>query len=367
MKKTNKVNSLYIHIPFCQAICHYCDFPKLQYFRIFAEKYIDKLIKEIKGVVTNKDLETIYIGGGTPTSLDDDLFEKLLSFLSSYSNRVKEYTIEANPESLSESKIKLIKKYGVNRISIGVESTNDKILESIGRKHTFKDVKKVVAILKLNGLDNINLDLILGLPGVSQEMVKTDLDNILMLEPKHISTYSLTIHEHTMFYLKGVNEPSEEFSRDLYDLVHDTLLKHGYEHYEISNFAFPNYRSRHNLTYWRNKEYFGVGLGAAGYIKNVRYKNTTNLVKYLKGEYVEEKEELNQSDIKLYQIMLNLRTVEGLDLNEYKLLFNKDLYIEKKKEIDEFIAQKHLFICENHLIPTYSGMMILDQIILKLI
>ena len=170
-----------------------------------------------------------------------------------------------------------------------------------------------------------------------------------------------------MFYLKGVNEPSEEFSRDLYDLVHDTLLKHGYEHYEISNFAFPNYRSRHNLTYWRNKEYFGVGLGAAGYIKNVRYKNTTNLVKYLKGEYVEEKEELNQSDIKLYQIMLNLRTVEGLDLNEYKILFNKDLYIEKKKEIDEFIAQKYLFISENHLIPTYSGMMILDQIILKLI
>ena len=367
MKKTNKVSSLYIHIPFCQAICHYCDFPKLQYFRIFAEKYIDKLIKEIKVVVDNHDLETIYIGGGTPTSLDDDLFETLLSFLTNYSKRVKEYTIEANPESLSENKIKLIKKYGVNRVSLGVESTDDKVLESIGRKHTFADVKKVVGLLKENGLDNINLDLILGLPEVTYEMVKKDIDNILMLEPKHISTYSLTIHEHTMFYLKGLNEPSEELSRDLYDLVHHKLLETGYEHYEVSNFSLPGYRSRHNLTYWRNEEYYGVGLGAAGYINNVRYKNTTNLAKYLKGEFVEEKEELSKNDIKVYQIMLNLRTSEGLDLDAYKILFNKDLYIEKKKEIDEFIEQKYLYIDKNHLIPTYSGMMILDQIILKLI
>lgn len=367
MKKTNKVKSLYIHIPFCNAICHYCDFPKLQYFRIFAEKYIDKLIEEINLVVDNHDLETIYIGGGTPTSLDDDLFEKLLSFLTNYSKRVKEYTVEANPESLSENKIRLLKKYGVNRVSIGVESTDNKVLESIGRKHTFEDVKKVVGLLKENGLDNINLDLILGLPGVSSEMVKKDINNILMLEPKHISTYSLTVHEHTKFYLEGQKEPSEELSRNLYDLVHTLLLLHGYEHYEVSNFALPGYQSEHNLTYWRNEEYYGVGLGAAGYIKNVRYKNTTSLAKYLKGEFIEEKEELSENDVKIYQIMLNLRTLEGLDLDEYKILFNKDLYIEKKKEIDEFIEQKHLYIFKNHLIPTYSGMMILDQIILKLI
>ena len=365
--KKNKVQSLYIHIPFCNAICHYCDFPKLQYFRIFAEKYIDKLIQEIEEVVTNKELETIYIGGGTPTSLDDDLFKKLLSYLSNYSKRVKEYTIEANPESLSENKIKLIKKYGINRISIGVESTDDKVLESIGRKHTFEDVKNVVTLLKENGIDNINLDLILGLPGVSYEMVKNDINNILMLEPKHISTYSLTVHEHTMFYLNGQKEPSNDFSRQLYDLVHDSLLERGYEHYEISNFAMPGYRSEHNLTYWRNKEYFGVGLGAAGYVSGVRYKNTTSLSKYLKGEYIEEKEVLNKHDIEIYQVMLNLRTVEGLDLDTYKTLFNKDLYLEKKKEIDELIAQKYLIKRENCLIPTYSGMMILDQIILKLI
>ena len=365
--KKNKVQSLYIHIPFCNAICHYCDFPKLQYFRIFAEKYIDKLIQEIEEVVTNKELETIYIGGGTPTSLDDDLFEKLLSYISNCSKRVKEYTIEANPESLSENKIKLIKKYGINRISIGVESTDDKVLESIGRKHTFEDVKNVVTLLKENGIDNINLDLILGLPGVSYEMVKNDINNILMLEPKHISTYSLTVHEHTMFYLNGQKEPSSDFSRQLYDLVHDSLLERGYEHYEISNFAKPGYRSEHNLTYWRNKEYFGVGLGAAGYVSGVRYKNATSLSKYLKGEYIEEKEVLNKHDIEIYQVMLNLRTVEGLNLNAYKTLFNKDLYLDKKKEIDELIAQKYLIKRENCLIPTYSGMMILDQIILKLI
>ena len=367
MKKTNKVNALYVHIPFCQHICHYCDFPKLQYFRLFAEKYIDSLIKEIEQVVTNKNLETIYIGGGTPTSLDDDLFEKLLSFLFNYAKKVKEYTIEANPESLSEYKIKLLKKYGVNRVSIGVESTNDKALEEIGRKHTFEDVKKVVKLLKQNGLDNINFDLILGLPNVTDEMVKKDINNILILKPKHISSYSLTVHEHTMFYLNGQKEPSDDFSRSLYDLVHTLLLLHGYEHYEISNFALPGYRSKHNLVYWRNEQYFGCGLGAAGYIDNIRYKNTTNLSNYLKGEYIEEKEELTDRDIEIYQVMLNLRTSEGLDLETYKILFNKDLYQEKKKEIDELLEQKYLYIHQNHLIPTYSGMMILDQIILKLI
>ena len=367
MKKTNKVNALYVHIPFCHNICHYCDFPKLQYFRLFAEKYIDSLIKEISETVDNKDLETIYIGGGTPTSLDDDLFEQLLSFLNEYAKSVKEYTIEANPESLSEHKIKLLKKYRVNRISLGVESTNDKILEEIGRKHTFEDVKKVVALLNGNGLDNINLDLILGLPNVTSEMVKNDINNILMLEPKHISAYSLTVHPHTMFYLNGQKEPSNDFSRSLYDLVHALLLLHGYEHYEISNFALPGYRSKHNLVYWRNEQYYGCGLGAAGYIGNIRYKNTTNLSCYLKGEYIEEKEELDDHDIEVYQVMLNLRTSEGLDLNTYKTLFNKDLYQEKKKEIDELVEQKYLYIHENHLIPTYSGMMILDQIILKLI
>ena len=367
MKKTNKVNALYVHIPFCQHICHYCDFPKLQYFRLFAEKYIDSLVKEITQVVDNKDLSTIYIGGGTPTSLDDDLFEKLLIFLSSYAQKVKEYTIEANPESLSEHKIQLLKKYGVNRVSIGVESTDNKVLEEIGRKHTFGDVQKVVELLRQNGLDNINLDLILGLPNVTDEMVKKDINNILMFKPKHISAYSLTVHEHTMFYLNAQKEPSEDFSRSLYDLVHTLLLLHGYEHYEISNFALPGYQSKHNLVYWRNEQYYGCGLGAAGYIGNTRYKNTTNLSKYLKGEYIEEKEVLNEHDIEVYQVMLNLRTSEGLDLDAYKTLFNKDLYQEKKKKIVELLEQKYLYIHQNHLIPTYSGMMILDQIILKLI
>ena len=365
--KTNKVNSLYVHIPFCSAICHYCDFPKLQYFRLFAEKYIDVLIKEIEEKVKNKELKTIYIGGGTPTSLDDDLFEKLLKNIYKFSLQSKEYTIEANPESLTENKIKLLKKYGVNRVSIGVESTDDKVLKEIGRKHTFIDVKNAVTLLKENGIDNINLDLILGLPNVTEEMVVTDLKNILDLSPKHISTYSLSIHEHTKFYLDAQKEPSPDFSRSLYDLVHDTLLAKGYRHYEVSNFALPKYESEHNLTYWRNEEYYGVGLGAAGYVDGVRYKNTTNLSKYLKGQFVEETETLDLHDIEVYQIMLNLRTSEGLDLEQFQVLFNKDLYQEKKKEIDELIAQKYLYIANNHLIPTYSGMMILDQIILKLI
>ena len=201
MKKNNSISSLYIHIPFCQSICDYCDFPKLQYFRIFAEKYLQALKKEINETVENKKIKTIYVGGGTPTSLEDGLFEQLFKIIEPYSKYVDEYTFEANPESLSPKKIELMKRYGVKRVSIGVESTESKILKSINRRHTLEDVIKAVSSLKEYGINNYNVDLILGLPNVTKTLLKKDLINILALKPKHISTYSLTVHPHTRFYL----------------------------------------------------------------------------------------------------------------------------------------------------------------------
>ena len=365
--KTNKVNSLYIHIPFCESICDYCDFSKLQYFRNFADKYLLALEKELAERVNNKDLKTIYIGGGTPTSLDDDQFETLLKMVEPYSKKVVEYTVEANPESLTLSKIKLLKKYGVNRLSIGVESTDDQILKSINRKHTFADVRDATKIARENGIENINLDLIIGLPNVSEKMLLKDIKNILSLNPDHISCYSLTVHEHTVFYINGITEPIEEFAYDAYKYIDAELKKAGYIHYEISNWSKPGRESKHNLTYWNNEKYYGIGLSASGYIDDIRYKNTTNFNKYISFINEIDEEIVTKKDEIEYEIMLKLRTKYGLDLEQFKAEFGIDLFSLKKDLIEQYVKSGHLEMVGSTLIPTFEGMMIEDKIVLDLL
>ena len=352
----NKVQSLYIHIPFCHKICDYCDFTKLQYFRNFAVNYLKALEIELNSYQI-KDLKTIYVGGGTPTALEDDLFEQLLKIIDKYSSGVKEYTFEANPESLSINKIKMLKSHGVNRLSLGVQTTNDKILKMVNRDHTFEQVKTAIKNLKDNGIDNINVDLILGLPQASEKILKEDLNNILSLDIKHVSCYGLTVNPHTALYNKGYKEPEGDVLRKYYDIVEEILVSNGFTHYEVSNWAKPGYQSEHNLTYWRNQQYFGCGLGASGYLGDIRYKNTINLQEYLKGNFISEKEVVTLKDRLTYQIMLNLRTIEGLDMS-----FTKD----KEEEINNLVNEGLLIVENNRLIPTYQGMMVLDQIILQL-
>ena len=361
-----KPASLYIHIPFCEHICDYCDFTKLQYFRKFAETYLEALEKELKSYDIG-ELKTIYVGGGTPTALEDDLFEQLLEMIKPYSKGVIEYTFEANPESLSETKIKLLKKYGVNRISLGVQSTNDEILKYINRNHSFKEVQKCVELLKENSLNNINVDLILGLPHVNDKYLKEDLNNITSLDIKHVSCYALTIHPHTVLFNKGHKELDGDQMRHYYDIVERFLASDNFIHYEVSNWSKEGKESLHNLTYWRNEQYYGCGLGAPGYIGDVRYKNTTNLTKYLKGDYVEEKEIVTKQDKFTYEIMLGLRTYEGINLRKVLREYGVDLFKTKEKEIIEMMKEDLVFCKNDHLIATYQGMMILDSIILKLI
>ena len=311
-------------------------------------------------------IETIYVGGGTPTALEADLFKQLLDIIKPYSLGIKEYTFEANPESLTDDKIVLLREYGVNRISLGVQSTNDNLLKKINRAHRFSEVQKVVASLKNHGFNNINVDLILGLPNATKKLLSQDLENVLALGIQHTLLF-LTLHPHTVLFNQGFRELSPDQSREYYDLVEQALLKHGFIHYEVSNYSLPGFAAKHNFAYWRNEQYYGVGLGAAGYLGNVRYKNTLNLEKYLKGMYIAEKEQLSIHDCFVYQVMLNLRTVEGLSLKYIKQQFTIDLYKEKKKIIDEFIANGYLMLVNENLIPTYQGMMILDTIILQLI
>ena len=368
--KNNKafmdVKSLYIHIPFCNHLCSYCDFPKLQYFTIFAKPYLNKLKEELDSYNIKLPLDTIYVGGGTPTSLEDDLFLELLKIIKPFSKGVKEYTFEANPESLSPNKIKMMKKYGVNRVSLGVQSTDESILKSINRHHNYEDVKESINNLKIEGIDNINVDLILSLPNSSIEQIKIDLDRLLPLGIKHISCYSLLVNPNTIFYINGVKEADDDEARQYYDFVHNYLLEKGFIHYEVSNFAKEGYQSKHNFTYWNNNRYFGVGLGAAGYIDNIRYTNTKSINEYLKGHFLYEKEIVTLKEEKEYQIMLNLRTNKGIDLSYFKNRFNVDLLKEKNEIINKLIKNGKLYIKDNHLIPTYEGMMILDQIILDL-
>ncbi len=362
----NNIHSLYIHIPFCNKICDYCDFTKLQYFRNFAVDYLKALKDELASYNIGK-LKTIYVGGGTPTALEDDLFLELLKIIDPYREGVKEYTFEANPESLSLEKIKTLKEHGVNRVSLGVQTTNDAILKAVNRDHSFEQVKAAIKNLKEVGIDNINVDLILGLPHSSEKILKEDLHNILSLDVKHVSCYGLTVNPHTALFNKGFKEPEGDLLRAYYDIVEEVLTNCGFIHYEVSNWAKPGFQSEHNLTYWRNEQYYGVGLGASGYIAETRYKNTVNLSQYLNRVFVFEKENVSIRDKFTYQVMLNLRTIEGLSLKVVKEEYGVDLFKDKQKEIQECLDEGLLILTDEKLVPTYNGMMVLDQIILKLI
>ena len=367
MMRKNRPLALYIHIPFCQKICDYCDFTKLQYFRNFASPYIESLKQEIEHYSINYKLKTIYIGGGTPTVLEDDLFKELLSFIDKYRDGVEEYTIECNPESLSDAKLALMKKHGVNRLSIGVESTNDNILKAIGRNHTFLDVENAILRAKAHGFDNINVDLIIGLPNVTKELLLKDLNNILSLDVQHISCYSLTVHPNTKFYLDKIEEPDGDTARELYDLVNEKLGEKGFIHYEVSNWAKLGRESKHNYVYWKDEEYYGAGLGASGYIDNHRYTNTKNIIKYLSHDYIDEDEVVSIHDDKTYFIMLNLRTKRGLIFKEYEERFSEKFEIKNEDKIKK-LEKLHLLNVDNDkIVATYEGMMILDKLIMEFI
>ena len=363
----NKPQSLYIHIPFCSSVCDYCDFCKLQYFRIIAEKYIKALIKEIDSYKINEPLKTIYIGGGTPTSLDDDLFEQLLKYLDKYANDVIEYTVEANPESLSNSKLKLMKEHGVNRLSIGWQTTNNEILKDIGRKHTYEQALDAFKRARDFGFNNINIDIIAGLPGINKTDFLKDLEKVVETRPEHLSIYSLTVHEHTAFFHRKIKEPSQDEARDLYDIAHDYLKRNAYEHYEVSNWALNKKYAMHNLTYWQNNEYYGVGLSASGFINHVRYTNTFKMAEYLKGNYINSSESQSEEDEKESYIFLNLRTKFGIDFEDYNQKFHEDFLERNREQIHYFQSKKYLNFDEKHLYLTYDGLMIMDSIIIEFI
>ena len=321
------VRSCYIHIPFCNNICSYCDFCKIFYNEEIVNKYLDELEMEITDSYQGEVLDTIYIGGGTPSSLSIKQLNRLFEIINKL-NKSKdvEFTIECCFDSINYEKLDIFKKVGINRISFGIESISKNNLKILDRNIDKNYVIDIINYCKKIGINNINVDLMYALKDETLEDLLKDIKFIKSLDIEHISTYSLIIEEHTKLYLAGYKYIDEDCDSDMYNLICNELKE--YDHYEISNFSKnENFRSKHNMTYWKNNEYYGFGLGSSGYEGNIRYSKTRSITKYLKHDYMKDDglEFLKTKDKVYYEVILNLRTSDGINLEIFKDKYLHDL------------------------------------------
>ena len=327
-----KPTSAYVHIPFCTQICYYCDFSKVFIKNQPVDSYLEHLLEEFQSYDIQK-LRTLYIGGGTPTALSASQLEVLLKGLTKNLDLsvLEELTIEANPGDLDADKIAVLKNSAVNRVSLGVQTFDDKMLKKIGRSHLEKDIYENIDRLKLAGFDNISIDLIYALPGQTMEQVKENVAKAIGLDIPHMSLYSLILENHTVFMNRmrrgKLPLPKEELEAEMFEYIIAELERAGFEHYEISNFSKSGFESRHNLMYWDNAEYYGIGAGASGYVDGVRYKNHGPIRHYLSA--VEEgnaritEEHLSQKEQMEEEMFLGLRKKSGVSMARFEEKFGR--------------------------------------------
>ncbi len=356
------MRGVYIHIPFCKSICSYCDFCKFLHNDTWANIYLDYLSKEIDEYYEGDTIKTIYIGGGTPSSLSLDNLNKLFNIIKKFKlNNEIEFTFECNINDINSDLLLLLKENNVNRLSIGVESFNKNNLKFLNRKHTKEEIFKNISLCKTYGFDNINVDLIYALPIENLSTLRKDLSYMLKLDIEHISTYSLIIEEHTILYNNRVKSIEEELDYKMYKYICKKLHKKAYNHYEVSNFAKKGKESKHNLIYWCNEEYYGFGLGASGYINNMRYENTRNFNKYLKGEFrFQELLVSNQEEIE-NELILGLRKLEGVNIEKFKLKYDKDIFDVFK--LDEALEKGYLRLENGYLFIPEDKIYVMNEII----
>jgi oxygen-independent coproporphyrinogen-3 oxidase len=336
----------------------------MYYNKKYINKYLDTLEEEIKLNYKNEIISTIYIGGGTPTSLDIDELSKLFNILKIFKiNKEYEFTIECNIESLTKEKLDLFKKNNVNRLSIGIESFNDKFLKYLNRNHNKKQIFEIIEYAK-KLFDNINIDLIYGLKNQTLDDLKYDLNEFLKLGINHISTYSLIIEPHTKLYIDNESNIDEDLEYEMYKYICDTLENNGYIHYEISNFSKEGYESKHNLTYWNNNEYYGFGLGASGFINNIRYDNTKNIDKYLKKEFKYSEEEMTKIKNEENYFILGLRKLKGVSISEFKKRYNEDINIFN---IDKLLKEGKLIIKDDYIFINQEYIYLSNDILINFI
>lgn len=325
-----KPTSAYVHIPFCTQICYYCDFSKVFIKNQPVDAYLQALIREFRSYDIT-ELRTLYIGGGTPTSISavqlDYLLTELIRDLNL--NTLEEFTIEANPGDLTVDKIEVLQKSAVNRVSLGVQTFNDKHLKRIGRSHNEAQIYSTIDALKTAGFQNISIDLIYALPGQTMDDVRSNVAKALSLNIPHLSLYSLILEHHTVFMNKmrrgKLHLPTEDLETEMFEYIISEMERNGFEHYEISNFTKPGFESRHNLMYWDNVEYYGVGAGASGYLDGIRYRNRGPIQHYLKG--VSEgnarlsEEVLSKNEMMEEELFLGLRKKEGVSIGKFEQKF----------------------------------------------
>lgn len=362
--------SIYIHIPFCKSKCYYCDFISFPNFEKEANRYTNYLIKEMemyKDLLTDYKISTVFIGGGTPSYLNPKYIYKMLNCIRKYfkGEGIQEITIEVNPGTIDEEKLRIYKESGINRISLGVQTLDDRLLKAIGRSHTSKDFYKSIEKMRKIGFNNINADLIFGLPTQTLEDCEKALKEMIKLNLEHISYYSLILEENTLmdkWHKEGkISLPSEELEREMYYKGKDILQKNGYKHYEISNFAKETCESKHNLVYWELQPYIGFGISSHSNLNKKRFWNYNGFNNYYNSidkerlpisgeEYIDKKMEIAE------YLIMGLRLIDGINKNEFFDRFNI-----KVDDIYENIFKKHesnglLYIDENTIKFTPKGL-----------
>ena len=371
-----KPTSAYVHIPFCTQICYYCDFSKVFIKNQPVDSYLEHLIEEYDSYDIKK-LRTLYIGGGTPTALSAPqlafLLEKLTDKLDlSY---LEELTIEANPGDLDREKIAVLKASPVNRVSLGVQTFNDRMLKQIGRSHSEKDIYENIANLKKAGFDNISIDLIYALPKQTMEDVKTNVAKAIALDIPHMSLYSLILENHTVFMNRmrrgKLPLPKEDLEAEMFDYIIAELEKAGFEHYEISNFSKPGFESRHNLMYWDNAEYYGIGAGASGYVDGVRYKNHGPIRHYLQaveaGNARVQEEILTLKEKMEEEMFLGLRKKSGVSKKRFEGKFGISFEDQYGAVVSELTEQGLLVPDRDIVRMTKQGLFLGDTVAEKFI
>ena len=364
---------IYIHIPFCKQKCYYCDFVSYSNKCSEVKEYIESLKKEIEEFdFSNYKVTSIYIGGGTPSYIDSIYIVEILSELKEklQCNLIEfkdiEITIEVNPGTVDTKKLNDYKKSGINRLSIGLQSTKNDILKKIGRIHTYQEFLEIYKLARETGFKNINIDLMIGIPGQKIGDLKNTLQDIIKLEPEHISVYSLIIEENTpiekMLENGEIKLPDEDLERNMYWYVKNTLELNGYNHYEISNFAKFGKESRHNLNCWNQEEYIGFGVAAHSYLNGIRFSNTINVEEYIqhlennrKEENIQIEESQSLEDKKNEFMMLGFRKIQGVDIARFKEKFIDNPIFLYREKLNKLVEEGLIEVDLNHIKLTNKG------------
>jgi len=363
----NKEIGIYVHIPFCKRKCDYCDFISYSNKDSKIEEYIEAVKKEIELQRIKSEISTVYFGGGTPSYIDSKYIKDIMDIIKQKNlSTTAEITIEVNPGTVTLEKLKDYKEAGINRLSIGLQATQDELLKQLGRVHNYEQFLETYDLARKVGFKNINVDLMLGLPNQRIKDLKESLENIIELRPEHISVYSLILEDGTPIANKvaagDLELPEEDLERNMYWYVKSTLELNGYKHYEISNFAKQGYESKHNMNCWKQQEYIGVGLAAHSYRDITRYSNTSQLGEYIRNVQKEKLERnriiheiQKEDDTKKEYMLLGLRQIDGIKISEFKLKFGDNPIYLFRNELKKLAEEELISVDDDNIKLTNKG------------